>query len=264
MKRFLARYGPWSVVTGATLGIGHAFAHEIAARGCNVALVARSEDALQHAARELRARYGVDAIALPFDLSSPGSHEALMENTRDLDVGLLVAAAGYGTSGAFLDIDEAAELEMLEVNCAAILRECRDFGRRFVERGRGGIVLMGSLLGFQGVPRSANYAATKAYVQSLAEGLHDEWKPRGVDVVACAPGPVRSSFERRANMRMKVAASPKSVAASTIAALGTRTTVVPGALSKLMTYSLAPLTRNARTRILGAIMAGMTRHQSPG
>ena len=121
---------------------------------------------------------------------------------------------------------------------------------------------MSSLLAFQGTPRAGNYAATKAFVQTLAEALRIELRPLGVDVIACAPGPIRSGFAARANMRMGMAASPEIVAAATLESLGNRTTVRPGLLSKLLEYSLATLPRWGRVRVMSLVMGGMTNHQN--
>jgi short-subunit dehydrogenase len=120
---------------------------------------------------------------------------------------------------------------------------------------------MSSLLAFQGVPRAANYAATKAFVQTFAEGLNRELAPAGVAVIAAAPGPIRSGFEARANMRMGLAQAPDDVVPATLRALGRRTTVRPGWLAKGLEASLALLPRSLRTRILAGVMGGMTRHQ---
>jgi len=151
---------------------------------------------------------------------------------------------------------------MFEVNCLAVLEQSVVFGRRFAKRGRGGIILMASLLGWQGVAGVAHYAATKAYVQSLAEGLHRELAPSSVDVLASAPGPVHSGFAGRAKMRMGKAETPAPVAKASLEALGRKATVIPGALSKLLTYSLLPLPRSLRVRILTGVMGNMTRPQS--
>jgi len=103
----------------------------------------------------------------------------------------------------------ACELEVqYDVNCRAVAALTHHFGARFAARRRGGLVLLSSRVAFQGVPRAANYAATKAYVQSLAEGLAHELRPFGVDVIACAPGPIRSGFGQRANMTMGLAQTP--------------------------------------------------------
>jgi len=188
-SRFRERYGPWAVVTGASDGIGRDFAERLAEAGVQLVLVARRREVLEAFAGELARRYGVSTRVLPLDLSRPGAVEALASGTSDIDVGLLVACAGFGTSGPFLESDLSRELEMVQVNCAVVAALCHHFGRRFAERRRGGLVLMSSLLAFQGVPRAANYAATKAYVQSLAQGLHLELGPHGVDGVGGAAGP---------------------------------------------------------------------------
>jgi hypothetical protein len=117
------------------------------------------------------------------------------------------------------------------------------------------------VVAFQGVPRAAHYAATKAYVQTLAEGLRVELDPLGVDVIASAPGPVRSGFEARADMKMAQALAPGVVAAQTLDALGRRGTVRPGWLSKLLGWSLAATPRPLRVRIMKQVMGGMTAHQ---
>ncbi len=260
-RQWLERYGPWAVVTGASSGIGREFAVQLARRGLNLMLVARQGDVLTQLGQQLTAQYGVQVRPLAADLGDPGAVEFVVSRAAELEVGLLVASAGFGTSGPFLDSGLAQELNMVDVNCRAVVALTHQLGRQFAQRGRGGVVLLSSLVAFQGVPRAANYAATKAFIQSLAEGLRIEWKPRGVDVLACAPGPVASGFGERANMRMNMAATPEQVAHATLKALGRQTTVRPGALSKLLEWSLAPLPRWGRVRIMSLVMGGMTAHQ---
>jgi short-subunit dehydrogenase len=124
-------------------------------------------------------------------------------------------------------------------------------------------VLLSSLVAFQGVPRAANYAATKAYIQTLAEGLRAELRPHGVDVLASAPGPIASGFAQRADMRMSASLQPDVVATATLDALGRTTTVRPGWLSKALGWSLALLPRWAMVQVMARVMKGMTAHQSP-
>ncbi len=260
-NRFRDQYGPWAVVTGASSGIGREIALRLAASGLNLILVARRQDLLEEVASDLSGRNGIETCVIAADLATKAGMEAVVAGSRDLDVGLLVAAAGFGTSGQFLESDLTQELEMLDVNCRALLLQSLHFGRRFAERGRGGLILLASLVGFQGTPFSAHYAATKAYVQSLAEALHVELALRGVDVLASAPGPVQSGFAARAGMHLGVAVKPAEVAQATLDALGCKTTVVPGLLSKILTYSLIPLPRSSRVRMMGRIMRGMTKHR---
>lgn len=259
--RFQQKYGPWAVITGASDGIGRAFAEALGQRGLHVALVARRKERLDELAGQLRAKYGIHTLVIPCDLSQPSGIQQVLDATASLDAGLLVASAGFGTSGPLLQASLDEERAMLAVNCEALLVHATGFSRRFAARGRGGVVLMSSLLGWQGTPYAAHYAATKAYVQSLAEGLRRELKGAGVDVLASAPGPVHSGFAAVANMKMGLAVLPAAVAQQSLAALGRRTTTVPGLLSKLLTYSLDLLPRPFRVRIMEQVMRGMTQHQ---
>ena len=211
-RDFRSRYGPWAVVTGASSGIGRATALQLGEAGLNVMIVSRRHELLNDIAAQLSRSSDIETRVVAADLATSIGLETVEDACKNLDVGLLVAAAGFGTSGAFLEANLTVELEMLDVNCRALVGQCLYFGRRFAKRGRGGIVLMASLVGFQGVPFSASYAATKAYVQSLAEALYLELRPLGIDVLASAPGPVRSGFEARANMRMSTAIEPDVVA----------------------------------------------------
>ena len=257
----LARYGPWAVVTGATSGIGHAIAVELARAGLDLVLAARDASALAAVRNELGGT--VEVLTVAADLSTTAGVETLTRATAGLDVGLLVSAAGFGTSGLFLAGDPATELAMLDVNCRATYQLSHEFGARFARRGSGGLVLFGSIVGYQGAPRAAHYAATKAYVQTLGEGLHLELGPSGVDVLVSSPGPVHSGFATTAGMTMPRAMQPRDVAVPTLAALGRRTTVTPGGLSTLLRWSLATLPRNARTRVMAQVMAGMTDADRP-
>lgn len=248
-------YGPWAVITGASDGIGRAIAGRAAAEGINVALVARSEGILRELAAELERTRGVQTRVIAVDLGKPASVTTLLDAVADLDVGLAVLAAGFGTIGPLADASTDDELDMIAVNVAAVAELAQGFARRMTARGRGGLVLFSSVLGWQGVPGQANYSATKAYVQALGEGLHGELKLRGVDVLCVAPGPVHTGFAARAGMTLPVATTPDVVADAAWAALGRRVTVVPGIQAKVMTAALKSLPRRGRSAILARIMA---------
>ena len=258
--RFGKAYGPWAVVTGASDGIGREFAERLAEARLNVVLVARQKEILDGLASDLERRFAIETRVIAADLSKREGIDTLEKGVADLPVGLLVAAAGFGTSGDFIEQSLDAELEMIEVNCSAVAALAHHFGNRFAKQRRGGLVLLSSLLAFQGVPHAANYAATKAYVQSLAEGLRAELAPLGVDVIASAPGPIHSGFAARARMNMGMGLSPKAVASATLDALGKQGTVRPGWLSKFLEGSLATLPRVLRVRAMAAVMRGMTQH----
>ncbi|MGJ3237914.1 MAG: SDR family NAD(P)-dependent oxidoreductase [Anaerolineae bacterium] len=260
-QNWVKKYGSWAVITGASDGIGKETAILLAEIGINLVLVARRRPMLEALSDHLTTHFNIQCQVVALDLSSQDAIETLITETQDLDIGLLVAAAGYGTSGSFIDLPIERETNMLDVNCRAVLTLSHHFGKRFAKQGRGGIVLFSSLVAFQGVPLSANYAATKAYIQSLVEGLHQELSPLGVDVLASAPGPIHSGFAVRANMQMGMALKADVVARETLRALGHKTTVQPGLLSKVMIGSLSFLPRPLRVRVMGQIMGSMTINQ---
>lgn len=261
-----AIYGTWALITGASEGIGRAAAMELAAQGLDVILVARREHLLRELSQACEA-LGRRTQVFALDLAAHDAAARVDEATRDLDVGVLVAAAGFGTSGPFVDNARDAELEMIDVNCRATADFAHRFGQRFAQRGRGAIVLFSSIVALQGVPRSANYAATKAYVQSLAEGLRHELGVKGVKVIACAPGPVHTGFAKRAGMVLGNASTPELVARSIVSALRPGWprpgTIRPGFLAKLMGFALSTLPRWGRIRLMTLIMQGMARQGAP-
>ncbi|MCG8374551.1 MAG: SDR family NAD(P)-dependent oxidoreductase [Balneolales bacterium] len=259
-SNFQTKYGPWAVVTGASSGIGKELALRIAENGIHTILVARNTDRLTALKSQIRERYNVKAEIVTADLADNGVQEVIT-SVRGKDIGLFVGAAGFGTSGLLLENSIHEELNMLDVNCSALLALTHHFAQAFSLKKRGGIILLSSIVAFQGVPYATNYAATKAYVQSLAEGLYHELKLHHVDVLAAAPGPVITGFGERANMQMGNALKPEAIALPILKALGKKRTVLPGLLTKILTYSLKTVPRWGKTRIMMQVMKGMTRHQ---
>ncbi len=261
--RLREKYGPWAIITGASSGIGREIADQLASAGIHLLLSARSGATLTRQAADYTAQYSIDTRVVVADAGVTGAEALIINAAEGLPVGLMVLAAGFGTSGRWLDSQLESELNMLEVNCAALLRLLHHYSRAFAQQQRGGIILMSSIVAFQGVPYAAHYAATKAWVQTIAEGLAPELKSFGVDLLAAAPGPVDSGFARRANMTMSMSLLPSEVGVPILRALGRRTTVLPGRLSKLLVFALRTVPRWGKTRIMGKVMAGMTK-QTPG
>jgi uncharacterized protein len=257
-RNLKTRFGPAALITGASDGIGRAFAEALAVQGFDLVLVARREDMLQELARKLSSDHGVKITVIAADLSGPGAVADILAQTADQPVGLLVASAGFGSIGPFLDLEAASEVNMVDVNCRSVVALTHGIATRMVKAGKGGIVLFSSVVGFSGAPFSATYAATKGFVQSFAEGLALELRPRGISVLSVAPGPVGTGFAARAGMQMGNAGTPETVARVALAAVPGGGTVRPGLLAKLLGWSLAMLPRWGRARLLGQIMKGMT------
>ena len=145
---------------------------------------------------------------------------------------------------------------MVQVNITSVMALTQHFARRMQAQGHGGIILIASLLAFHGTPYNANYAATKAYVQSLGEALAIEFKGTGVDVLVSSSGPTATGFGPRARMQMRRAMTAQEVATATINALGHSGTVLPSTLTKLLRGALITAPRFLQVRIIGKIMKG--------
>ena len=188
--------GRTALITGASSGIGAAFATELAGRGSDLVLVARSGDKLREMASALATRYGVRAHVIPADLAAPNAARTVADEVAvaGLSVELLVNNAGFGTHGPFEELDPDRELEMVAVNVGAVVAMTREFVPAMVHRGGGGILNVASAAAFQPTPGMATYGATKAFVLSFSEALATEYRGRGIHVLAFCPGAVATGF----------------------------------------------------------------------
>ncbi len=252
-EAFRARYGPWALVAGASVGLGAAFADDLARRGLSLLLVARRPELLEARATELRAR-GVEVRTAALDLGAPGLADALRTLTRGLTVGLVVYNAADSRVGPFLDQPVDAHLHMVDVNCRGPVVVAHVLGTEMAARGRGGLVIVSSMAGFQGSALVATYAATKAFDTVLAEGLWDELRERGVDVVGCCAGATRTPSYEASRPRGGIEPmAPAAVAANALAALGRRPTTIPGTTNRLARLVMGHLLpRRVAVRIMGS------------
>lgn len=189
-------HGQWALVTGASSGFGIDFAHLLAARGASLVLVARRSEPMQALAGELKWTHGTHCHVIAMDLARPGVGAELHAKViaRRVAIELLVNNAGFGVFGDFVDQPLASETRMLQLNVVALTELTHVFAADMVKRGSGRILLVGSLGGFQPLPRYAAYAASKAYVLSFGEALHEELKDRGVAVTVLCPGVTATNF----------------------------------------------------------------------
>ena len=189
---FKDRYGPVALVTGASSGIGLAFAEALAAKGFDLVLVARRIDRLEALGVRLATAHGVKVDALQIDLAQPDAAQRMLGATAGLDVGLVVSNAGFGMKGEHAGNDPQAMADMLMVNCNVPLQLTRGFIPRLRQRGKGGIILVSSIEALMGCPYSAAYSSSKALVNALGEGLWAELQPEGIDVLTLCPGATES------------------------------------------------------------------------
>jgi uncharacterized protein len=233
---------PLALVTGASSGIGAALARELARRGHDLVLTARGVTALQTLADELAA-LGAAATVIPADLGKPGAAAALAQAvaSRGLAIDVLVNNAGFGAAGRFDRVDAARIGELLQVNIVALTELTRLLLPQMIARGRGRVLLVGSIAGFQPGPRMSTYAASKAYVLSLGEALACELRGTGVGVTVLCPGATATNFFEVAGSTNTIMARRlrRMMRASAVARIGCRglaagrRVVVAGFLNKL-------------------------------
>ena len=226
------RYGPWAVVLGGSEGIGAAFARRLGADGVNVVLVARNPDPLRATADEVRAS-GVEVRTLAVDLTADGAIDEIAAATDDVEVGLVIYNAGAVHAGdEFLDRPVNFALDLVRLNCAGPVQVSHHFGSQMAERGRGGLLFVGSMSGVCGAARTVAYAASKAFVQVWAEGLWAELGPRGVDVLALVAGATRTPAMARSGALVDRfdPMEPDDVASEGLEHLGDGPVWVPGTI----------------------------------
>ncbi|MDP9146635.1 MAG: SDR family oxidoreductase [Acidobacteriota bacterium] len=188
--------GKWALVTGASAGIGVALAEELAAGGTNLVLTARRQDRLNKLAQDLAGKHKIQTKVFAADLTDPKAPDKIRAFTagQGVEIELLVNNAGFGAYGELQSIETNRLLEMVQVNCGAVVHLTRLYLPRMVERRRGDILIVASTASFQAVPYISTYAATKAFDLLFAEGLAEEMKPYGIRVCALCPGSTESEF----------------------------------------------------------------------
>lgn len=216
--------GKWALITGASAGIGAALAAELAAGGAHLVLTARRKNRLEELAERLRARHGIQTQTVVADLTQAVAPEELYRFTKQkgIEINLLVNNAGFGQYGEFHEIETIRLLEMIHVNCTAVMHLTRLFLPEMVARRGGDVLIVASTAAFQAVPYISTYAATKVFDLLLAEGLAEEMKPYGVRVCALCPGTTTSEFHEVAGHPARIKGreeSAEKVARTGLAAL---------------------------------------------
>jgi uncharacterized protein len=245
-----------ALITGASSGLGVEFARQLSKKGQRLVLVARRKDRLDALATELG-----NARAVAIDLSRPGALEALLDdlNNSGERVEILINNAGFGLRGRFVELDAAREREMIDLNIGTLTDLCRAIAPQMVDRKSGAILNVASTAAFQPGPNMAVYFATKAYVLSFTEALHEELKPHGVKVSALCPGPTRTEFGEVAGIKTlgqfdRLAMESGPVVRAGLEGLqANEAVVIPGATNKIGAWSTRLAPRSVVRRIAGSL-----------
>jgi uncharacterized protein len=250
------KFGPWAIVTGASSGIGKEFARQLATSGLHVILVARRLSTLEELGGRLATEFGVQYRAVAVDLTEEHYLRTIEEATHDLDIGLVVSNAGTWMLGEFVTMDSRDLQRSLRLNVKAHLDVAHHFGQHLAQRRRGGLLLTASTAGLQGIPFSAEYAAAKAYVLTLGEGLHGELQKVGVHVTVLLPGATAtpllaaSDFERPPFL--KPMSTEQCVAEGLAALSANRATHIAGRMNRMLA---ALMPRRLAIRMYGSMSA---------
>ena len=252
----MARSDRIALVTGASAGLGVEFARQLSKRGYRLVLAARRKERLEELAKELG-----KARAVAIDLSKSNAVGKLMADVEanGETVDLLVNNAGFGLIGRFAELDSKRERQMIDLNVGALTELCRAVAPAMIERRSGAILNVASTAAFQPGPKMAVYFATKAFVLSLSEALHEELKPHGIKVSCLCPGPTRTEFGEVAGfggngLFDRVAMSAAKVVETGLAGLdANRAVVVAGWLNKIGAASTRFAPRPVVRKIAGSI-----------
>lgn len=233
------------LITGGSVGIGEALAHEFARNGHDLIIVARDQAELNRVEHELRTQHGVEVVTLAYDLEQAHAPEAVKRDLdqRGIKPDILVNNAGHGQRGKFWEIPLESHLSIVRLNIEALLRLTRIYVPEFVERGHGRILNLASIASFQPGPLLASYHASKAFVLSLSIALREELKDTGVTVTALAPGPTDTNFFPRADMEHTVikekgnVMQPEEITKGAYDALMKGDDIyIPGGMNKALTF----------------------------
>jgi len=263
---FKEKYGPCALVAGASEGMGLAFAEKIASNGINLVLVARREEKLKQATEVLQTQYSIEVKYLPLDLSEEASFEKIFSFTASLEIGLLVYNAAVSSINWFVEEKIEVHREMITVNCIGPALLTHHYGNKMKILKKGGIILMSSMGGLQGLPGISHYAATKAYNMILAEGLWYEMQDYGVDVLGCIAGATSTknyldSRPKNISIFAPPVQTPEQVVDEAFKNLGKKPSIVTGKWNRLASFFVHRLSsRKKAVSLMGKSTREMYTH----
>jgi uncharacterized protein len=246
-----------TLITGASSGIGEAFARRLAAEKHDLVLVARSEEKLRELCNELSEKHGITAKFIAVDLSENGADARVFEETEKLGIEIdwLINNAGFGSMGDFAKLGLDKESEMIRLNISALVALTHRYLMGMRERKRGTIINVSSAAGFQPVPYMATYAATKSFVTAFSEAIAEENRPYGIQVLALCPGSTKTNFFEASNIerafKSKGQQTPEQVIETAMRAVGTgRSKVISGWTNWLVAWATNVVPNSLITKIV--------------
>ncbi|MFQ5415916.1 MAG: SDR family NAD(P)-dependent oxidoreductase [Myxococcota bacterium] len=256
------RYGGWAVITGASAGLGEAFARALAREGISCVLSARREDRLRRLADELSGAHAIETRIVSADLAKPEDVLRLADAVADLDVSIVVNNAGFGMAGRFAKLDSDRLCDMIQVNCAAPVALTSRLLPKLRDRGRGAVIVTGSVAGRLPLPLHAVYSATKAFDLHFGESLAAELADENIDVLVLEPGPTATEFQAVAREVAHEGEPAADVVAVALQALGRRPTVISG-WNNWLRGAIAPrlLPRSLLAHLAHEVMAEHTERE---
>lgn len=249
------KFGTWAIVTGASSGIGAEFAHQLAASGLNLVLVARRKLLLENLGQELAKKHNIKYRIVMADLSEEAAVDQVIHATDDLDVGLLISNAGTGRPGKFISHERGHLMSIVQLNALSHLTLVHHFGRKMAASGKGGILLTGAMGAIDGLPYMANESGTKALVQAFGKALHVELKESGVNLTVLVTTPTETPVLpmlgfTKSNMPTKPISVEVCVSEALHALTENRMTVMPGRKFRIMNAIVpAAVSRNMMAKI---------------
>ena len=258
MPTLLSKYGQWALITGASSGIGRAFALQLAQQGFSLVLVARNQKALEQLATELKSKYQAETMIVASDLSTIDAVSELYSKVSSLNIGLLIPSAGIDEMGKFIDKDYELIEKMLFLNVQAPTKLAHLFGQKMKDRERAAIILVSSIFAYQGIPNFAAYAASKSYILTLGETLNVEMSKHGIDVLVLSPGLTDTPFSQSMPIDFSkipmIAQQANQVARTGLKHIGKKPTVVSGVLNKFYAWENRLIPRSWPVKLFGFLI----------
>ncbi|MBN2410279.1 SDR family oxidoreductase [candidate division KSB1 bacterium] len=237
MKDLRQKYGDWALITGASAGIGYAFAGYLAKKGMNLILVARRRERLFSLSADLENKYNIQAVPVVLDLTADNFLDELKPVTENREIGLLINNAGYGSAGRFAEGDLDRYTDMIRLNCLAPVRLTHYIVQGMIQRRKGAVIFLGSVTGHYGSPFFSTYSASKAFNIQFGQSLWYELNKFNIDVLVVSPGSTETEFHDLAGFsRALIVLSPEKVVRKTMRVLGRRIEIIIGPENKLLVF----------------------------